>query len=91
MNTEEIAQFLFQLLDDIDTADDMAKADNAGYRKLVRKIQRRRFEVAETDGYTVTWKADPNASASPPPGDDEYGLAKDYEQMADQLPPGWKL
>ena len=32
-----------------------------------------------------------NASASPPPGDDEYGLAKDYEQMADQLPPGWKL
>jgi len=54
---EYVAQFLFKLLDDIDTADDMAKSDDAGYRRLVQKIQRRRFEVAETDGYTVTWKA----------------------------------
>lgn len=45
------------------------------------------IEVRASGPYVV---ADPNASASPP-GDDEYGLAKDYEQMADHLPPGWKL
>lgn len=56
---ESIAQFLFKLLDDIDTADDMAKSDDAGYRRLVQKVQRRRFEVADTDGYIVTWKGQP--------------------------------
>ncbi len=45
------------------------------------------IEVRASGPYVV---ADPNASASPP-GDDEYGLAKDYEQMADHLPPGGKL
>lgn len=24
-------------------------------------------------------------------GDDEYGLAKAYEQVADSMPPGWKF
>lgn len=54
---EQAAQFLFNLLDDIDTASDMAKGDDAGYRRLVEKMQHRRFEVAGTDGYTVTFKA----------------------------------
>lgn len=56
---ESTAQFLFQLLDDIDTVSDMAKGDDAAYRRLVTEIQHRRFEVAETDGYTVTFKARP--------------------------------
>ena len=51
---EEIAQFLFGLLDDIDTASDRAKGDDKAYREIVERIQRRRFEVATTDGYTVT-------------------------------------
>ena len=53
---ETIAQFLFARLDDIDTIDDAAKDDDHSYRVHVRRIQRRRFEVATTDGYTVTWK-----------------------------------
>lgn len=51
------AQFLFKLLDDIDTADDVARADDAAFREMVRRIQRRRFEVAETDGYVVNLRA----------------------------------
>ena len=51
----EVAQFLWALLDDIDTASDRAKGDNAAYREIVERIQRRRFEVGSTDGYTVTF------------------------------------
>lgn len=51
------ADFLFALLDDIDTASDLAKADDKAYRSLVERIQYRRFEVAATDGYTVRFKA----------------------------------
>jgi hypothetical protein len=50
------AEFLFDLLDDIDTASDIAKGDDAAYRSMVERIQRRRFEVASTDGYAVTFK-----------------------------------
>lgn len=50
---EAIARFLYQLLDDIDTADDLAKNNDALYRNLVRKAHKKRFEVAETDGYDL--------------------------------------
>lgn len=50
------AEFLYGLLDDIDTASDMAKGDDAMYRGLVKKYHQRRFEVADCDGYTVTFK-----------------------------------
>lgn len=53
---EAAARFLFDLLDDIDTAEDMAKADDAVYREIVKQLHRRRFEVADTDGYAVTFK-----------------------------------
>jgi len=53
------SEFLFGLLDDIDTADDMAKSNETVYREMVRNIHRRRFEVASTDGYTVTFLPPP--------------------------------
>lgn len=53
---ETAAQHLFALLDDIDTVSDVVKGDDKAYRAMVEKIQRRRFEVASTDGYTVTFK-----------------------------------
>lgn len=49
------AQFLWALLDDIDTASDIAKGDDAAYRAMVERIQRRRFEVGSTDGHAVTF------------------------------------
>jgi hypothetical protein len=51
----EAAHFLWSLLDDIDTVSDMAKADDRTYREAVERIQRRRFEVGTTDGYSVTF------------------------------------
>ena len=42
---DEIIGFLFGLLDDIDTADDMAKEDNILYREIAHRIQQRRWLV----------------------------------------------
>lgn len=50
---ETIARALFDILDDIDTADDLAKSNEALYRQLVRCHHKRRFEFAKTDGYDV--------------------------------------
>ena len=55
-NIEGIAHFLFALLDDIDTLDDMAKDSDHAFRTHVRNIVDRRFEVATTDGYKVAWR-----------------------------------
>ncbi len=53
---ESIAQYLYKLLDDIDTIGDMAKADDVLYRVLVEKTQVKKGQVvAECDGYTVTF------------------------------------
>lgn len=53
MTYKDIAHFLFQLLDDIDKIDDIAKGNDDQYRRLIRRINRRRFEVGATDGYNV--------------------------------------
>ncbi len=50
-----VAQYLYQLLDDIDTATDMAKADDKLYRAIVERTQAKKADVvAECDGYMVT-------------------------------------
>jgi hypothetical protein len=52
-----IASYLYQLLDDIDTADDVARSDDITYRAAVRKIQAKKAEVvASCDGYAVKFK-----------------------------------
>jgi len=46
---------LWDLLDDIDTLDDAAGSDDAGFRKRVYEIQRRRFgivDLATVERYT---------------------------------------
>lgn len=55
---DNVIRFLFGLLDDIDTASDMAKADEALYRTMVERIQARRWECGvTTDGYTLDLSA----------------------------------
>jgi hypothetical protein len=54
-----IIEDLWQIIDDIDTAGDMAKDDNSYYRKLVEQIQKKRWDTdIKSDGYTITmpWK-----------------------------------
>ena len=53
-----ITLHLFQIIDNIDTASDMAKGDERAYRRIVEREQARRWEVADSDGYTLVWKRD---------------------------------
>jgi hypothetical protein len=50
---KKISQFLFAILDDIDTASDMAKDNDILYRSIVETMHKQRFSVATTDGYNV--------------------------------------
>jgi hypothetical protein len=52
----DCAGSLWDILDDIDTADDACKGDDAAFRQYVRKAVRRRFECATTDGYDLIWR-----------------------------------
>ena len=55
---EAAIKYLFRLLDDIDTADDIAKDNDVAYRAMVRKIQELRWETGiTTDGYTLDLSA----------------------------------
>ena len=67
LDWRKIAEWLYAVIDDIDTASDHAKGDNARYREVVEKLQRLRGEVGVSfDGQTVTWR---NPS-------EEYGLTR---------------
>lgn len=47
----DTVEFLWQLLDEIDTAGDIARDNDAAYRQYVERLQRRRHERVTTDGY----------------------------------------
>ena len=54
---ERDREVLWDLLDDIDTASDAAKGNDALYRRMVERLQKKRAEVGESlDGHTITWK-----------------------------------
>lgn len=53
---EAHARFLWDLLDNIDSLDDMAKDEDAVFRHQARIQQRRRFEISDSDGHTVTFR-----------------------------------
>lgn len=53
-------KFLWGLLDDVDTAGDMAKSNDKAYRSLVEKIHPKRQQIAESDGYEIFIKDDTN-------------------------------
>lgn len=50
-----VAQYLYKLLDDIDTAADMSKSNDKMYREIVERTQAKKAAVVSgCDGYTVT-------------------------------------
>jgi len=63
MNYEEmheVAQYLYKLLDDIDTVSDIAKSRDKLYRRMVENIQSAKGAVVQDcDGYTVTFRVLP--------------------------------
>jgi hypothetical protein len=67
LDWRKIAEWLYFIIDDIDTASDHAKGDAAKYREVVEKLQRLRGEVGVSfDGQTITWR---NPS-------EEYGMTR---------------
>jgi hypothetical protein len=56
---KKIAEDLWQILDNIDTASDIAKGDDKLYRSLVAQEHKKRFEYAGTDGYILIWEDRP--------------------------------
>ena len=58
MTEREIMEFLWKLIDDIDTMDDAAKNDDAAYRRGVGQIQNLRWQVGTSDGYNVKFISD---------------------------------
>lgn len=55
----EACEYLWSIVDDIDTADDMCKEDNISFREYVMLKQRDRFCILVSDGYTL-FKSDTN-------------------------------
>lgn len=59
---KNIVEFLWNIIDDIDSESDVCKADNDAYRRRVEKIQKRRWETGiTTDGYTLNIPLDVEA------------------------------
>jgi len=62
----EVAQRLYGFLDNIDTADDMAKSDDLLYRAIVRREVGKRWPLVDTcDGQTVVLVTDSTLAAQP--------------------------
>ena len=54
MNETQMIEFLWNLLDDIDTAGDIAKSDDKLFRGLAEKAQSKRWDIGITsDGYDI--------------------------------------
>ena len=50
---KEIAIKLWKMIDDIDTYSDQAKENDKAYRKAVEKKVRDRFDLIQSDGYSL--------------------------------------
>ena len=51
---KDIIEDLWQIIDDIDTAGDIAKGDDSYYRKMVERLQKKRFDTGiNSDGYKL--------------------------------------
>ena len=51
---KQIIEYLWMIIDDIDTASDMAKYNDVAYRKMVEKLQNKRWKTGITsDGYAL--------------------------------------
>jgi hypothetical protein len=51
---EERAKALWQLLDDIDTADDACREHDRAFRERTREFIKRRHAILSSDGYTLS-------------------------------------
>ena len=53
---KQIIEYLWQIIDDIDTASDIAKSNYVAYRNMVEKLQKKRWNTGiTTDGYKLDY------------------------------------
>lgn len=57
------AETLWQILDDIDTLDDVCKENFVAFNRGAMRLVVRRHEYAKSDGYTLTWPWDETRAA----------------------------
>ena len=51
---KQIIEYLWQIIDDIDTASDIAKSNDISYRNMVEKLQKKRWNTKiTTNGYKL--------------------------------------
>ena len=50
---QRLVEHLWQIIDHIDTASDVAKDNDNLYREIVHKWQKKRHEYVKTDGYAL--------------------------------------
>jgi hypothetical protein len=89
----EALEKLWNIIDDIDTYSDMAKADEKLYRSLVERRQRQRFEETgiSTDGYELhggaitAIKAALEANEFNPDWDTQAVLVEEIQRMAKRI------
>jgi hypothetical protein len=62
MTWEERAKALWQLLDDIDTADDACRGHDPAFRERTRELVKRRHAILSSDGYALSV---PSAALTP--------------------------
>jgi hypothetical protein len=62
-----VAEALWQLLDNIDTLQDVCKSDDVAFRRLVQRHHEKRHEYLTSDGYRLYWPPDkpPEKSTCP--------------------------
>lgn len=54
MKEIDVIKYLWQIIDDIDTASDIAKGNNVAYRGMVERLQKKRWNTGiTTDGYEL--------------------------------------
>jgi basic membrane lipoprotein Med (substrate-binding protein (PBP1-ABC) superfamily) len=53
---KQIIEYLWQIIDDIDTLSDIAKENDVVYRNMVEKLQKKRWNTGiTTDGYKLKY------------------------------------
>ncbi len=51
---KQIIEYLWQIIDDIDTVSDIAKENDVVFRNMVEKLQKKRWDTGiTTDGYKL--------------------------------------
>ena len=85
-NYRSAAIELWSLLDDIDTASDMAKDNDKWYRGRVELLQRKRFDTFTSNGYNLFYKDGAQVDHN-----EDKGMKELFEYLSFDWLTSWRL